>query len=122
MTFLLVLFALWAPAQAWGQGAWTPPKGEFRFTPSYQFVEGGAHLLSQPFVTDVDHGKAVDFGTVQSQSLFLDGTIGITDKFAVNAAIILFGSRSLEDGLPEAVAYGELDDGAWHGGLQDGRI
>lgn len=113
--FLVMALVLLAPAQALAQ-AWTPPKGEFSFATTYQFLDASDHLFSDP-----DHGsRSKDLGTVQSQVLVLDGDFGITDRFALNAAVAFVGSRYLQggNGKPE----GLQDDGSWHSGFQDARI
>ena len=117
--FLMAPLMLLAPAHSWAQGAWTPAKGEFFFTPSYQYLDGGDHLFSQP---RGDLGKAFDVGLIQSNAMVLDGDIGITDKLAVNAAVVLVNTRYVVGPRGFGTHSSEADDGRWNTGFQDGRI
>jgi hypothetical protein len=109
-----------------GAQAWTPPKGGFAFTTTYQYLNATDHLLSDPVLLDVDLGTTtVDFGTAQSQVLVLDGDFGVTDRLALNAAIAFVSSRYLEGGIypfGPVNAEGPLDDGDWNSSFQDARI
>ncbi len=119
--FFVALFVV-VPVDALAQ-AWVPAKGETFFSLSYQFLNADRHLFSDTIVGGIDRGtKSLDFGTVQSQVVILDGDIGITDRLAVNAPVAIVSGR-YADGTPDDItSHGPLDDGDWHGGFQNGRI
>ena len=113
----VIALVLLVPAHALAQ-AWKPPKGEFSFAISYQFLDADRHLFSSSVVGGVDRGsRSLDIGTIQSQVLVLDGDIGVTDRLAVNAAVAFVNGRYVEGGT-----HGPADDGDWHGAFQDARI
>jgi len=104
----LTLAALYPRAAA--AQAWVPPKGE-----------GSVALLYQDlFVKDhfFDRGQRRDRGEINSQSLLLDLTYGVTDRLAITFAVPYVRAR-YSGTAPHPTAQ---DDGATHHGLQDVRF
>jgi len=128
MVALTVCLGLLAPATALAQGAWVMAKGEARVGFGYQYMKAGNHLFSEPVLLEVElPSTSVDFGKSYSQNLSLEGEISITDRLALVASVVFVTSRYVEggfdlwgDGSPNAES--PIDDGNWHGSLQDGLI
>lgn len=110
------------------QDAWTPPKGEFDFSLSYQWLSADRHLFSgftgptlTPFeiATGVDRTSNVVYaGIVQSHSTAFDGDLGLTDRVALSGTVIGVAPRYVGTlGHP-----GSIDDGLFHPSIQDARV
>jgi hypothetical protein len=116
----LSLFALFLsvprcmPAQAW-----VNPRDQGTVSLLYQYGFDRYHAMSQ--------GEAVDRGHTSLQALMLDVDYSLTDRLAVRLALPFIEGRYsgtqphlLVRGQPGTVV--ELDDGRYHGGLQDFRF
>jgi len=119
---------LLAASAASAQDAWIPPKGEFDFTLTYQWIEANRHLFSgftDPTLTPFEVATGVDrtsnvvlAGVVQSHSAAFDGDLGLTDRIAINGSVIGVSPRYIGTlGHP-----GSIDDGLFHPSLTDARL
>ena len=93
-------------APALGQ-AWTPEKGHGSLFMNYQYMDIGDHLTSL---------GGADFGEITSQTVNLNVEYGFLDRLALSGNIFYIASKY--DG--EAPEDPQLDDGSYHGSLQDG--
>lgn len=105
----LFMAAVLAPTTAFAQ-AWVPRAGDGTVAFVYQNQLVRDHLFSD--------GARIDAGHIESNSVLLDFTYGITDRFALNVnvpyiASAYHGSRPHPGSL--------LDDGKTHGTFQDFR-
>ena len=101
----LVAFAV-CPQYCLGQ-AWTPPKGEGEYAMVFQDLYTTRHTLSD--------GSRVDAGHVTLLGLVSSIDLGITDKLAATFAFPL-GMGIYNGKSPHLLP---IDDGNFHGGLQD---
>jgi hypothetical protein len=99
--------------------AWLSPKGEGTVSVLYQYGADVYHAMSR--------GEALDRGHISMQGLMVDVDYSLTDRLAVRLALPsihgkYIGSEPhvLVRGQPQTVV--ELDDGSYHGGLQDFRF
>ena len=129
---LAIVLVLLVPASGWSQSAWMPPKGELFFGVTYQWLDSDRHIVGpevlSPDLTALEQLLGVDLleqsfddGRVQSQVVIVDAEIGLTDRLAVYGGVAFVESRWLESGLALQAAP-EIEDGNWHGAMQDGRI
>jgi hypothetical protein len=114
------LFAVFAsiPWCAHAQ-AWVNPKDQGTVSLLYQYGFDRYHAMSQ--------GEAVDRGHTSLQALMLDVDYSLTDRLAIRIALPFIEGRYsgtqphlLVRGQPDTVV--ELDDGRYHGSLQDFRF
>lgn len=102
--------------------AFVPPKGELYLTTTYQTVSADRHLMSDSVLFGVDFGStSVDFGSIRSHVVVVDADLGLTDSIALSAGAAIVQARFTPGEFsdvfdPENAA---LDDGTYHGGLQD---
>ena len=113
---LPLLFAFSSPVFA---QAWLSPKGEGTVSLLYQYGFDRYHALSG--------GEAVDRGRIFMQALMADVDYSLTGRLAVRVAVpFIQGRYSGSDGhwlirgRPETAV--KLDNGSYHGGLQDIRL
>lgn len=110
--------------------AWVPPKGELVFSVHYQWLKADEHLFSSDVLgselTPVEELFGVDytsvgqdFGKIDSHAIVMDADFAVTDKLALSGGLAFVQARWR--GIPED-AEAELDDGTYHGDLQDARI
>ncbi len=99
--------------------AWLSPKDQGTVTLLYQYGFDRYHAMSQ--------GEAVDRGHTSLQALMVDVDYSLTDRLAVRLGLPYIkgkysGSQPhlLVRGQPDTVVA--LDDGRYHGGLQDVRF
>jgi hypothetical protein len=99
--------------------AWLNPRDQGTVSLLYQYGFDRYHAMSQ--------GEAVDRGHTSLQALMLDVDYSLTDKLAVRLAMPFIEGRYtgpqphlLVRGQPDTVVA--LDDGRYHGGLQDFRF
>lgn len=122
-SFALAAIILLIPTYVRAQ-AWTPEKGELALSLDYQYVNGGHHLFSDSVERGIDYGStSVDLGTVESQVLFMNAEIGVTDRLALEGGVAFIGARYLGSnphGPPGAPL--KIDNGQWYNSFQDGRI
>jgi hypothetical protein len=121
---LFVLFsgilATWSAAPARAQ-AWLPPKGEMSFSLGYGNVFVNKHYLG----TGDNPGDNVetDYGHIRSQSIGFGLTYGATNRLAVSIGIpyviTKYYGTAGQNFFPHTIP---IDDGQYHGTLQDYRI
>lgn len=107
------------PAQA---QAWLPPQGEGTVSILFSDVLANTHYFgTQP----------IDAGRIRSESMMVDVTYGVTDRFAISAGIPLVVSEYTgNSSSPFAVPHPQplypgvnpLDDGRYHAVWQDFRF
>ena len=97
-----------APRVAEAQ-AWLPAPGEGTVSIQWQNVFSKDHFVPT---------TAVDIGHIESHALVFDVTYGLTDKVAVDLSLPFITSK-YDGPEPHPTA---LDDGAYHGALQDFRL
>ena len=105
-TFLLLLTSLCAPSLSHGQ-AWTPAKGEGDYSLVFQDLYTREHLLQD--------GSRVDAGHVNLVGIVQSVDFGVTDKFAATVAVPI-GVGKYSGPTPHLLP---IDNGNYHGGLQD---
>ena len=111
----LTLLALLVPAPVFAQ-AWLPSAGMGTISVIYQNMEVKDHLS--------DTGLRVQAGHITSNNLLLDVSYGLTNRMALNVSLPYIASRYTGD-LPHpynkngGAPYSALDNGAYHGSLQD---
>ena len=93
-------------APALGQ-AWTPEKGQGSLFLNYQYMDIGDHLTSL---------GGADFGEITSQTANLNVEYGFLDKLALSGNIYYIASKYEGEFAEDP----QLDDGSYHGSLQDG--
>jgi hypothetical protein len=104
---LVAFVALTAwPQRCFGQ-AWTPPKGEGEYAMVFQDLYTTKHTLSD--------GSRVDAGHVTLLGLVSSVDLGLTNKLAATFAIPV-GMGIYNGKTPHLLP---IDDGNFHGGLQD---
>jgi hypothetical protein len=118
LPLLLLALFLSAPRCIHAQ-AWVNPKDEGTVSMLYQYGFDRYHAMSL--------GEAVDRGHTTLQALMLDVDYSLTDKLAVRLALPFIEGRYggsqphlLVRGQPDTEV--ELDNGLYHGGLQDFRF
>lgn len=116
LRLLAILAAI--PCSLFAQ-AWVSPKGQGTVSLLYQYGFDRYHAMSQ--------GEAVDRGHTFLQALLVDVDYSLTDRLAVRLALPFIEGRYsglephlLVRGRPDTVVA--LDDGRYHGGLQDVRF
>jgi hypothetical protein len=97
------------PANAWAQ-AWVPYKGEGSVAVLYQDMTVKDHFFGR--------GQRVDRGRIESDSLLVDVTYGITDRLSVTFGVPYIRAQ-YSGAAPHPTAQ---DDGRVHAGLQDVRF
>ena len=97
-----------APRDAEAQ-AWLPAQGEGTVSIQWQNVFSKDHFVPT---------TAVDIGHIESHAVVFDVTYGVTDKVAIDLSLPFITSK-YDGPQPHPTA---LDDGAYHGALQDFRI
>ncbi len=110
---LAALAALFCSSLPLSAQAWVPAKGTGTVSLGFQANRFYGHLLSD--------GSKLHAGDSYSRAFFLEVDYGITDRLAVTAGIPYVLARNGGDPSPVAGLTG-LDDGAWHGTLQDYRL
>jgi hypothetical protein len=99
--------------------AWLPPRGEGNVTLAYQHINVRDHFRGD--------GSRVDLGRIYSHSLLLLADYGLTDSLAVNLSVPYVRAKYVGETFyahnPALLAFPNnarfLDDGAYHGSLQD---
>lgn len=125
------LLVLLLPATARSQ-AWLPRPGEAVFTVNYQWLQADDHLFGDSVLgseltpLELRRGRdftstVQDYGPVTSHAVIFDGDVGITDRLALSGGLAFVQAKWVQGG------YGlqenpTVDDGAYHGSLQDARI
>jgi hypothetical protein len=116
LRLLVILAAI--PCPLFSQ-AWVSPKDQGTVSVLYQYGFDRYHAMSQ--------GEAVDRGHTFLQALLVDVDYSLTDRLAVRLALPFIEGRYsgrephlLVRGRPDTVVA--LDDGRYHGGLQDVRF
>jgi hypothetical protein len=107
-----MLAALLVSATAHGQ-AWLPAPGEGAVSLTYQYFNFTGHYTPT--------GEILHLGGSQSQSLLLAAEYGVTDRLAISAGIPYAIGRNGHDPSPTLGHHG-IDDGHYHGALQDYRL
>ncbi|MBZ5618991.1 MAG: hypothetical protein LAQ69_09745 [Acidobacteriia bacterium] len=117
-SFSLVALAVSVPWCVHAQ-AWINPKDQGTVSLLYQYGFDRYHVLSQ--------GEVVDRGHTSLQATMLDVDYSLTDRLAVRVALPFIEGKYtgtqphlLVRGQPDTIV--ELDDGRYHGGLQDFRF
>ena len=102
-----------APSPATAQ-AWLPPRGEAAVVLGDQLLHGGDHLTLD--------GESLDRGRMRWNTLICDLGYGLTDRVSVRVTVPYVHSKytGAYPHLPPGRA--SVDDGAWHGSLQDIRL
>jgi len=109
-TVFLAVLAAFSPAPVFAQ-AWLPSAGEGAVAVVFQDMVVKKHLYSD--------GSPVEAGEIDSHNVMLDVTYGVTDKVALNVSLPYISARYTGSNRhPGSI----LDDGAFHGTLQDFRI
>jgi hypothetical protein len=146
--FFLLFFILSVPISAFAQ-AYINPKGSGTFSISYQNAYVKDHLFGkgQDVLPDPRTGELLSaLGQVRTQAVFFNVEYSITDKFAVSGGLPYITSKFIADGPvgtiagphiyhlpdgdpnpindpivtnPDGTYYIPVDDGEYHGGLQD---
>jgi hypothetical protein len=99
--------------------AWLSPKGQGTVSALYQYGFDRYHAMSQ--------SEAVDRGHIFLQAVMLDVDYSLTERLAVRLALPTIKGR-YKGGEPHVLVRNqpetlvELDNGRYHGGLQDFRI
>jgi hypothetical protein len=107
--FVAVL-AAFSPVPLYAQ-AWLPSAGEGAVAVVFQDMVVKRHLYSD--------GSPIEVGEIDSHNMMLDLTYGVTDKVALNVSVPYVSARYTgRNAHPGSV----LDDGAFHGTMQDFRI
>jgi hypothetical protein len=98
--------------------AWLPPRGAGSVTVAYQHINVRDHFRGD--------GSRVDLGRIYSRSLLFLVDYGLTDSLAVNLSVPYVRAKYVGDRYahrPDLIAVPTnarfLDDGAYHGFLQD---
>jgi len=108
---LLLLSAALLLADAVGFGqAWVPPKGEGEMALSYQNLFTRDHFNGD--------GSRHDYGHIRLFGVIEELDYGVTNKFAVNLSVP-YGFGKYRGPFPHKLP---IDDGDYHGALQDMRI
>src|SRR4051812_39311150 len=102
----VVLSAVPRGAQA---QAWLPAAGEGTVSIQWQNVFSRDHFVPT---------TPVDIGHIESHAVVFDVTYGLTDKVAVDVSLPFIASK-YDGPQPHPTA---LDDGAYHGAVQDFRL
>ena len=105
---------LLAPVFAHAQQAWLQPKGEGSFSLGFSHNFASEHLDYQ--------GNSLSPGDMQWNGIGTDLGYSVTDRFAVRLSLPYMVSKY--DGKfphPARAGHTNLDDGSWHGALQDFR-
>ncbi len=97
-----------APRDAEAQ-AWLPAPGEGTVSIQWQNVFSKDHFVPT---------TPVDIGHIESHAVVFDVTYGLTDKVAVDLSLPFISSK-YDGPQPHPTA---LDDGAYHGSIQDFRL
>jgi hypothetical protein len=97
-----------APRDAEAQ-AWLPSPGEGTVSIQWQSVLSKDHFVPT---------TPVDIGHIESHAVLVDATYGLTEKVAIDLSLPFIASK-YDGPQPHPTA---LDDGAYHGALQDFRI
>ncbi|HWY54386.1 MAG TPA: hypothetical protein VNZ03_07985 [Terriglobales bacterium] len=106
VVFIVLVSCTLYPSRCVGQ-AWTPPRGEGEYATVFQDLYTAKHTLGD--------GSRVDAGHVSLLGLVNSVDVGITDRLAVTAAVPL-GMGIYNGRTPHLLP---IDDGNFHGGLQD---
>ena len=125
LPFLLFVLILLIPGRALAQGAWVPRQGEAAFSINYQWLDAKRHAADNSglspfeawFGLDFDSNEIEDFGRLSALSMVLDAEVGVTDRLTLTGGLAFTTARYLGD-VPET----PLDDGQFHGSVQDARI
>lgn len=119
MMALLVFLVMGSPSPTQGQ-AWVPEKGHLSMSIFYEYSDVGNHLFSEDLIFQgINFGKEVDeLGDIKSHSVHLNLDYGLSNKLAVTASIPMVTSR-YDGTIPDNPA---VDDGTFHGGIQDFRL
>jgi hypothetical protein len=117
-SWLLVSLVACAPWCAHAQ-AWVNPQDQGTVSLLYQYGFDRYHVMSQ--------GEQVDRGHTSLQSVILDVDYSFTDRLAVRVSLPMIEGKYIGTfphqavrGQPQTAV--ELDDGNYHGGLQDFRF
>jgi hypothetical protein len=112
LRILSSLCLLLAVAGSAGAQAWTPRKSTGTTFVSYQYTDVADHMFSD--------GTTLDMGGIRGQSVDFSTDYGISNRLAATAGVALVFSR-YEDGFSNGdfVENPQLDDGSYHGGIQD---
>ncbi|MEO7837080.1 MAG: hypothetical protein ABIS21_05510 [Acidimicrobiales bacterium] len=105
------LLVLAAPRRSAAQ-AWLPPKGEGVVSLTF-----GHYAFDGHFDSD---GTRDPFGGTRARSVNVEASYALTDRLTVSAGLPFVSSR-LSGAFPRGVPLGPLDDGHYHGDLQDFR-
>src|SRR5215475_5857654 len=106
---LLLVGLLFVSATAFSQ-AWVPPKGEGEMALGYQNLFNKYHYNSD--------GSRHDYGHVRAFRVIQELDYGVTDKFAVNVSLP-YSEGKYHGAFPHQKP---IDNGDYHGALQDFRI
>lgn len=131
--FVLLLAACFLiPVRGRAQ-AWVSPRGTGSLTVSYQNTFVDKHLFGtgQDFLV-VGGVKTSDIGQVRFNSMFVDVAYSFTDRLALSVSLPYITAKYTAPASPVAPGFGPhfiinpdgthsvpLDDGHYHGGLQD---
>ena len=107
--FIVLMIASGAAARARAQ-AWLPAKGEGTASILFTNVVSTDHYLPD---------QRFDFGRIDSNTMLLDVTYGLSDRVAVNVALPVVSARYTGDFPHRPIT---LDDGNWHTTSQDFRF
>jgi hypothetical protein len=104
-----VIAALWpAPLRA---QSWLPAAGQGSVGVLFQDNSVKQHLLSD--------GQPLDAGRIESHNVLMDVSYGVTDKIALSLGLPYVSSR-YDGSRPHPTSV--LDNGAYHGTMQDFRV
>ena len=94
--------------------AWLPEKGEGSASLSFQHVSAAGHFL--------EDGSRLPGYETQASNLLMDVTYGVTDRLALGVAVPYMNVKYTGKEEPLNLPENKLDDGAYHGTLQDFRF
>lgn len=109
-SILVVVIAVICSAPVYAQ-SWLPKAGEGAVGVIFQDNSVKQHLLS--------NGQPLDAGDIDSHNVLMDLTYGLTDRIALSLGVPYVSSR-YDGSRPHLNSV--LDDGAYHGTMQDFRM
>jgi hypothetical protein len=93
--------------------AFVPAQGGGSLSITWQYFDFTGHYTST--------GDVLDLGGSQSQSLLLEADYGVTPRLALSLGLPYVRARNGHDPSP-VLGHSGIDDGHYHGGLQDYRL
>ena len=121
---LMIAVGAFAATMALAQAS-VPRRGDGAIALSYQYAAGGDHLLNSDALDGFESrgyqvdGKRWFVGETTSQTILGSLDFGVINRYLALTAQLAYVSSRYEGNLQIS---SELDDGRWHGTLQDMRI